>query len=196
LEGVYVTVVCIGDSLTYGYGVPASYCWVNLIQKNSTCHFINKGVNGASTTSLLCRSHRDILALQPDYVIIMAGTNDFLMGSSVNHVFDNISLLCKEACDYGIRPIIMVPPSIDEAIAKERWASEIDYKAVNTKIELLALQTEEFSLKMSIYFINLYKTFDSLSTDYDDLYIDGIHLNIKGHALIYEELLTLDIFNK
>lgn len=34
--------VCIGDSLTYGYGVPSNACWVELLNKNLGWNTLNK----------------------------------------------------------------------------------------------------------------------------------------------------------
>lgn len=195
-EGDFMKVVCIGDSLTHGYGVPASYCWVNLLQKNSQLEIVNKGLNGDYTASLLCRSYRDVIALHPNYTVIMAGTNDFLMNSSVNNVFDNLCLLYNDFIEFSITPIIMNPPYINGSMAEERWAREIDYKEVNNKIEQLGHLLEEFSIKKTISFINLYRIFKRISAEDSNYYIDGIHLNQRGHLLICNELMELEIFKE
>ncbi|WP_163194877.1 GDSL-type esterase/lipase family protein [Clostridium thermarum] len=188
--------VCIGDSLTHGYGVPASCCWVNLLQENSQLKIVNKGLNGDYTASLLCRSYRDVISLHPNYTVIMAGTNDFLMGSSVYNVFDNLSLFCKDVIENSIVPIIMNPPCIDEDMAKECWADEIDYVEVNRKTELLGQRLKEFSYEKSISFIDLYKIFKNITTEDHDYYIDGIHLNKRGHLIIYNELMKQKVFQE
>lgn len=35
--------VCIGDSLTYGYGVSSKSCWTELLKKHLNMEVINKG---------------------------------------------------------------------------------------------------------------------------------------------------------
>ncbi len=68
------SVVCFGDSLTNGL-VSANY--VDLLQQRmgSQFHFINAGVNGDHAVNLLRRIEH-VIALQPDYVTILIGTND------------------------------------------------------------------------------------------------------------------------
>jgi len=69
------TTVCFGDSITRGL-VSASY--IDLLHRRlapAGFRFINAGVNGDLSTNLLRRIHR-VIAMQPDYVIILIGTND------------------------------------------------------------------------------------------------------------------------
>ncbi|MDM0585184.1 SGNH/GDSL hydrolase family protein [Clostridium perfringens] len=49
-----MNIICIGDSLTFGYGVGQENSWVSLLndEKNK---FINKGVNGDTSTGILSR---------------------------------------------------------------------------------------------------------------------------------------------
>ena len=48
-----------------------------LITENHEIEVINKGIAGNNTTDLLKRVDRDVIKLNPNLVIIMAGTNDF-----------------------------------------------------------------------------------------------------------------------
>lgn len=77
------TVVCMGDSITRGM-VSANY--VELLEKRMApdgFRFVNAGVNNDLTYNLLRRLDR-VIQLQPDFVTILAGTND-LIGSSAWH---------------------------------------------------------------------------------------------------------------
>lgn len=77
------TVVCMGDSITRGM-VSANY--VELLEKRMASdgfRFVNAGVNNDLTYNLLRRLER-VIQLQPDFVTILAGTND-LIGSSAWH---------------------------------------------------------------------------------------------------------------
>lgn len=188
-------VVCAGDSLTYGYGVRKDQCWVSLLQATSKDEITNKGVNGDTSSSLLNRSYEDILSLKPYYAIIMCGTNDFLMGSSVNRTFDNLKSLYEEMLKDSIKLILMTPPSVFPTLAKEQWSSYIDYSMVNSKIQELGDLIEDFSDANRLSSINLYKTFQSLNGEYNNLFTDGIHLTAEGHQLIYKSLKDLRIFN-
>ncbi len=71
------TIVCLGDSLTRGL-VSASF--VDLLDQRMAdkgFHFVNSGVNGDLAYNVRRRLD-DVIALQPDGVILMIGTNDIL----------------------------------------------------------------------------------------------------------------------
>lgn len=67
-------VVCLGDSITRGM-VSANY--VEMLQRRlgGSFRFYNAGVNGDHSINLLRRLHR-VIAEQPDFVVILVGTND------------------------------------------------------------------------------------------------------------------------
>ena len=39
-------IVCLGDSLTYGFGVSRSNSWTNIVNKETRLEIVNKGING------------------------------------------------------------------------------------------------------------------------------------------------------
>lgn len=82
--------ICIGDSLTYGLGVPVGDSWVELLNRESSCDVINKGINGDTSGGMLARLHRDVLEHQPDLVFLMGGANDFIMGCGLGVVRANL----------------------------------------------------------------------------------------------------------
>ena len=68
-------VVCIGDSITQGT-VSANY--VDALSRDSSLTgftFVNAGVNGDLAYNALIRME-SVLALNPDYIVILLGTND------------------------------------------------------------------------------------------------------------------------
>lgn len=68
-----IKVVCAGDSNTHGN---VSSDWVAYLQgKHPNYFFFNAGIN-ADLTFTLKRRWDDIIALQPDFVTILIGTND------------------------------------------------------------------------------------------------------------------------
>ena len=70
-------IVCLGDSFTQGFGVEEQECWVSLLNREMPWEFVNKGVNGDTTTGLLARFHRDVVEEKPRYVFLDGGFNDF-----------------------------------------------------------------------------------------------------------------------
>ena len=185
--------ICFGDSLVSGYGLRKGEGWCELLQRDNSLSkdwkIINKGIPGDTTTGLLSRSERDVLLFKPQSVIILIGTNDLLLGRSVDIVYDNLIFLASELLRYNIKPILLSPPGIAASIAKENWDSSEIYSAVNKNIEGLIEKLNKYSLDNNITFLNLYNFLQSLVnsgifSSYEDLYIDGIHLNSRGNIFI------------
>ena len=72
-------VVCFGDSITKR-GYP------QVLQQLQKCDVINAGVAGNSTAQALKRMTKDVLAHEPDLVVIMFGTNDLRVDAPKVHV--------------------------------------------------------------------------------------------------------------
>ncbi|WP_426349662.1 GDSL-type esterase/lipase family protein [Alloiococcus sp. CFN-8] len=186
-------IICFGDSLVSGYGLQKGEGWCELLQKDYSISknwtIINRGIPGDTITGLLSRSHRDVLLLRPKRVILLIGTNDLLLGRSVNVVFENLTFLISELISHNITPILLSPPGIAEDMAEESWDSYNNYSVVNKNIELLIKKLYKYSLENKIIFLNLYDFLHSLInmsivSSYKDLYIDGIHLSSIGNSFI------------
>ena len=67
-------IVCLGDSLTYGYGVPRKDGWVSLAAQATGHTLVNRGVSGDTTGGMLARFARDVLAQRPRRVLLMGPT--------------------------------------------------------------------------------------------------------------------------
>lgn len=63
-------IVCIGDSLTYGYKLKRSEVWTKLIENKYGIKVLNKGINGDSTGGMLSRFYRDVVENKSSYVFI------------------------------------------------------------------------------------------------------------------------------
>jgi len=84
-NGINVTLVCFGDSLTAGFGATKpsvedkSKSYPAYLQKKTGINtVINAGVSGDTTADALSRVDSDVLFYEPDIVIILLGANDFL----------------------------------------------------------------------------------------------------------------------
>lgn len=179
--------VCIGDSLTYGYGVKKDLSFVELLRKHLNINIVNKGINGDTTSGILSRSYEDVLKEKPDYVLIMAGTNDLLMNRSLSLIEDNIKLLIKEAKDNGIIPILALQPPIIASLAKIYWDSEIDYENVNLNLSKYINYFKTYLKDNNIHFIDFYNKFLS-ANNITNLFSDGIHPNVEGHKLMFNTI--------
>ena len=187
------TLICFGDSLVSGYGLRKGEGWCELLQRDNSLSkdwkIINKGIPGDTTTGLLSRSDRDVLKLSPQLVVILIGTNDLLLGRTVDTVFKNLTFIVSELLSYDIKPILLTPPGIACEMAEKNWDSSKIYSTVNNNIESLIEMLKGYSIENKINVIDLYNGLHALInhgiiTSYKDLYIDGIHLSKKGNIFI------------
>jgi O-acetyl-ADP-ribose deacetylase (regulator of RNase III) len=107
------TIVCLGDSITYGFPFGPDASWVGLSAKALGINLINKGANGDTTRGMSMRFNRDVTSFNPAYVIIMGGANDAFMGYSLEKFQRNITDMAAEAANNGICPVIGLPAPIN-----------------------------------------------------------------------------------
>ncbi|GAA0747112.1 GDSL-type esterase/lipase family protein [Clostridium oceanicum] len=182
--------ICIGDSLTTGFGINKEFSWFELLKSSSNFELINKGVNGDTTTGILSRYYKDVIINSPCYLFIMAGTNDFLLNRSLNSVEENLSLIIKEALENNIIPFIGIPPFIDESLAIKQWDSNINYSIVNNKLKSYRSYIITLCKKLNLKYIDLYSLFNDINKKHtgNSLYLDGIHPNKYTHKGIFEKI--------
>lgn len=180
-------IVCIGDSLTYGYGVPRRDNWVSLLNKDGQVRYVNKGINGDTSGGMLARFHSDVVAEKPRMVIIMGGINDFIMGANIETVKTNIMAMVHQSHYHLIIPVIGIPLRSDDRNIRDDWAEFTDFREVAEKIKLLRSWIYDFSKVFHAEYLDFYCDFESVTQgDYGDYFIDGLHPDKKGHKIISE----------
>lgn len=79
------TIVCFGDSLTYGHGADSlTESWPVLLQEKVNIPVINSGVNDDTTSDGVNRFTKDVLEKNPAILIIDFGGNDIFYPSKHN----------------------------------------------------------------------------------------------------------------
>ena len=83
LKAPHFRIVCIGDSLTFGYKIKEDYAWPTLlgnrmrsIEGRQDIEVLNAGITGHASAQVNERLDRDVLARHPDLVIVWIGLND------------------------------------------------------------------------------------------------------------------------
>lgn len=117
------SLVCLGDSLTAGYGVKPEQAWPSLLQgllsaNATTAHWqiVNAGVSGDTTAGGLRRLDA-LLARKPTAVLVALGGNDGLRGLPADRVQANLEAMLKRIHLAGARPFLAgveVPTSFPE----------------------------------------------------------------------------------
>ena len=109
--------VFMGDSITQ--------CWwdadPNFFTSNN---FLCRGISGQTTSHMLVRMRKDVVALHPKYVVILAGTNDIAKNNGfieVDDIYGNIVSMCEIAKANKVKPVICsVLP-----VKQYKWRKEV-----------------------------------------------------------------------
>jgi len=186
-------IVCLGDSLTFGYEVPRKDNWVSLAGAAGEDEFINRGVNGDSTGGMLARFHPEVLELAPAAVIIMGGCNDIMTSGTDKGARANLAALAHQAAGRAILPIVAAPPPFDVAHVREDWVRLTDFHRALHCLVAYVDWLRMFASVFNITLIDFYRLFlpePSRGLD-PDLYIDGLHPSPQGHKLMAAEVLRV-----
>jgi len=176
--------ICIGDSLTFGFKMTRDNTWPQIIEENLNINVINKGICGDTTGGMLSRFGRDVLDEKPTHVLIMGGSNDLVFGVPKSVIYSNLATMVYQAYHYRIQPIIGVPIPIIPSIAKETLKRiDDDLQEGNKEILLLRNWILHFSSTQQCevidFFNEFYNPINKMGNK--DLYIDGVHPTIEGN---------------
>ncbi len=100
-------VVALGDSLTYGTGAQLGEDWPSVVSRRCSCTIINKGVPGDTTADAYARLEADVLALNPNMVIVGLGGNDILQQHPREQMFKNLRQVVDEVQKSGAMVVIL-----------------------------------------------------------------------------------------
>ena len=116
----YNTIICFGDSLTYGTGAGPGKDYPSQLSVMIGKPVINAGVPGDTTASALQRLQQDVLDRSPDVVLITLGGNDLKNGVAKDIAFENLTLIVESIQGYGARVVIggLKIPLRDRGFAK------------------------------------------------------------------------------
>ncbi len=179
-------IVLIGDSITESWkGYSPEFFTENP-------YLINKGVGGETTPQILDRFNSDVVSLEPEFVIILAGINDIAQNTgyiSVSETFANIVSMVEIANSHNISPILcsVLPAS------KIVWKPEI--KSADLVIELNE-KLKKHCIENNMVYVDYFSSMVGEKKELrSDLTYDGVHPDKKGY-LIMEKILLETIQKK
>ena len=96
--------ICIGDSLTFGYGVRPSQRWTRLCAQETGWEIVNEGISGDTTGGMLVRlrallAERDICVQRP-LVLLMGGANDIFFSGTDTGARANMGAMLNTVATY------------------------------------------------------------------------------------------------
>lgn len=173
-------ILCLGDSLTEGYGVAPEQAFPSLVERrlqqagHPGARVINAGISGSTSASAASRLRWQLRA-GPDVLILALGANDGLRGLDLAATRKNLDEAIALARSAGVRVVLAgmkLPPNYGptytrafEALYRE-LADARDVALIPFLLEGVAARPE----------LNLG---------------DGIHPNARGHERVADNVLAV-----
>lgn len=180
-------IICLGDSLTYGFGVRRSKTWAKLAQDKLGIEIINEGINGDTSGGMLSRFYNTVCVKSPEAVFIMGGVNDLIVGADLGTVKSNIMSMAHQSIAKYIDPIIGIPTKIDLENIRQDWAGFSDFSRVSEELDKYHQWVIDFCNTFNIKYIDFYSQFEKeAGTKAGELYVDGLHFNERGNEILAE----------
>ncbi|MBZ5534650.1 MAG: SGNH/GDSL hydrolase family protein [Acidobacteriia bacterium] len=167
-------VVFLGDSITDFW---------DLVKSFPEKPYINRGISGQTTAQILVRMYPDVIKLQPDVVIILAGTNDIAgnTGSvTLAMIQDNFRAITELAEKHGIKVVLCTLTPVSDYTANPQTVRHPadDIRKLNEWIRRYARQ--EGAGLADFYSAVV----DEQGFLRKGLSNDGLHPNESGYALL------------
>lgn len=175
-------IVCIGDSMVYGFGVTRPFTWCAKAQEFSGHTFVNKGINGDTAPGMLARLDRDGFAENPDALFVMGGYNDIFFSDGPQVAKSCIGAMYHQSVAKRIPVLIGIPAPISARTARDDWSSLVDFNRVQPALYDYRNWLREFC-----------RVFGCPTVDFDALFrktpeaerhtqfLDGLHPNKAMH---------------
>jgi len=163
---------------------------------------INAGVAGNTSSQLLARIDKDVLSLDPDWVIVMVGTNDMLNSrkmSAYSTYASNLGVIVKKLKTANAKVLLLSPPPVDEQYLFERHDRNLFHELPNVKMDTVRHIVSRTARENQVYFIDIFQKFRDLNLPKhnEDLFIlnpensgyrDGVHPTRLGYFFIAENV--------
>lgn len=176
-------IVCLGDSITYGYPYGPTASWVHLAQAKFSSELINKGHNGDTTGDMLARFSYDVIALSPTDVVVLGSTNDAWSKVPLANVQKNIITMFELANQHNIRfhlglPIPVNKYALDDPYL-ESTVESIPY--LNSYRSWMQAYSNEQKINLIDFYTPFLRDDGSANPDY---YADSCHPNHQGYKIM------------
>ena len=190
------TIICLGDSLTYGYGVRRAQCWTELAAEMSGWNVVNRGICGDTTGGMLVRL-REILREEigerdERCFLLMGGCNDIFFSGSSTGARENMAAMAHQLFAEGEMPLIAVGPGIADGSYPSMWSDLVDFPEAGKVIRQYYEWLERFCSSFGVRMIDFRGDFrDREGNTRTELYLDGLHLNPEGHRVMAERVVKV-----
>jgi lysophospholipase L1-like esterase len=173
-----------GEHRVIFYGDSITDQW-NLNQYFPDKHYINRGISGQTTSQMLLRFRQDVINLDPDVVVILAGTNDIAGNTgpiSIEDIEGNITSMAELARAHDIALVLSsVTPVNNYTAASQRFFAD------RPPSEILRLNEwmKAYCASTNCYYLDYFNAMvDGSGLMKRALTEDGLHPNDAGYKIM------------
>ena len=176
-------VVFLGDSITDGWHNPANGGFF------AGKPYVNRGISGQTTPQMLIRFRPDVIALRPEVVVILAGTNDIAGNTgpmTLESIEDNLASIAELARAHGIRVVLasLLPVSDYEKTADGQVRNQTTRRPPE-QIKALNEWMKKYAADNKMTYLDYYSAMvDDKGFLKDELSNDGLHPNAQGYQVM------------
>jgi len=151
--------------------------------------YLNRGIGGQTTSQMLIRFPPDVIALEPEAVVILAGTNDIAGNAgpvSLETVEQNLATMAELAKLHGIRVVLasILPVSDDKRDPEGRPLLRTQDRPL-AKIRALNAWMQDYARRNGHVYLDYFSAAaDAGGLLKPELNNDGLHPNAAGYAVM------------
>jgi lysophospholipase L1-like esterase len=167
-------IVFFGDSIIFGWKTIQPEFFIGKT-------YINRGINGQTTSQMLIRFRSDVIELKPKTVVILAGTNDIAGNTgptALETILGNLISMCELAKANDIQVILCsILPAYDYPWHRGMEPAE--------KIETLNAMIRKYCVENNIPYADYHSTMADEQKGLKSIYSeDGVHPNKNGYVIM------------
>ena len=169
-----VKAVFMGNSITDGWPVADP----DFFARNG---YVGRGISGQVSAQMLLRFRQDIINLNPQVVVILAGTNDIARNDyamTPEQTFDNVVSMIQLAEANGIKVILCSTMPASQFGWRPQLKPAEDIKALNAKFKAYA---DEHHIPYVDYHSAMQNEEGGLPEKYSK---DGVHPTLEGYKVM------------
>jgi lysophospholipase L1-like esterase len=184
-----VRLVGFGDSITgVYYHTGGRRAWPEMLGlalqrlcPQAKIEVTNAGLSGGNTASGLARMDKDVLAHQPDLVVVMFGMND-VVANAPEAYEANLRTIVERSRGVGAEVVLCTPNAIYDLDPGRPMSRLREYAGIVRKVG------EELVVPVC----DCFAAYEAVQTrsprDFATIMSDAIHPNMRGHKLFAEEI--------
>lgn len=190
---------CLGDSLTFGFGMSRNVRWTTLVERETGWQVVNRGGNGDTTGGMLVRLDPEVLThigsdrtrRLESRILLMGGSNDIFFSGTDAQARANMAAMCQRLMGEGLAPYVGISLPVDWPNAPRQWAQVVDFQKAARLMQEYCAWLRQFCAAFQLPVVDFARDFTQPDgSAISALFHDGLHPDARGHRLMADRLMA------